>query len=1193
MSTLVLHIERDFSKFRNLPGVSYFFGDSLEKALNDRCKVTLEVDDKIYGEATETNWGTLNPKDLLTFLESYRHEPGNTEPQQNIREALHNFLFAKRVFDGPIAAELARASSAQESAEILIRGDSSSLPLIVNIPWELAEAVLTTPGSVQALAGTMAAVSVARVIKGTNAQLTSVKERLRVLYCISQPRALQKIGAPSFHRSLEDVLAARSAMLSYQAVIDNNFTPRFNQLMAGIAQTQPHVLIIVCHGKTMNGIPHLHFEKWQPVTDLADALAQSARTFLVILVACDQTRLDEHPSAHSGAVTFLQNGILSVVAMQSSVSASLAKKFLGTALDWFFKTGELALSVAEGRKSMAPTKANAERIVDWSFPALFLSDDAPKHTGKLARIIEAYLPTLDEMLRRIPRPEPYLPRPEFDQPLAELMRVGVAGLREITGAPLTGKTAIVQNACRRALERAIEFNDTTARKVLYVDFSRYSEIANTAPELMGILRKQTEEIHSTAAGTPLLTWPVPRGADGDPGMRDSIGQLAASIDANEMVLVLDNLEVNNDPFWSEFLERVRSLNHSLVIRVRESSDDNAGDLEVLAFTQEQTETYVKSFAPKHVAATANWFTATAGLPGQLELLRKADGDYDVVNVSASLFTRSVSELEKNILYTLTNLPNGVDAQLADTFLDADLDDLTEKGLVFTESRFGITSSWFRLPTLLKRALEEDSEKTTHAAISLVDTFADRIAPEDGPSTTEVLVKLASKPGGVDFLQDIHQVFIDHGYDEMAHTLPLLLHKSLFGKGRWYEAFKFWERLLTRTEFEQSEAQEWLKLAKAAHVLGFGQRAWECIENAKERGLTLLDQIDLLILKAAVIKDSGHTKRAAEVTEIYDQVLLLISNAKLDPAQLAAAEINQSDLAERYALAIYNRAIHKSHWLRDGVGAVADLDQAAKAFGELDDVRMKALADCEWSEVQLDSPQQNQDWNKMLERLFSANRDFVSVGAAGDSAFCNYQIARYFRRKPFSTLEESTLNSRRAREAYEEAARQAQLAGDSRQKAIAEGHIVEVRWLDQAEIGAAAAAERLENVITVLKTYQGDAWSTRVMRDMLQLRAQALQELKSNDVLVVYSAAWETAIQPPLHAAYGVDARRAASMLAEYLDELEKNNRTLEADGVSVNAKDYIQQWLNHVIDPLTRKGWIEEVRQYGAGHGGDYGQSKR
>src|ERR1044072_5394925 len=141
MSRVVLDIGRDFSKLRGVPGLSYLFGDSLEKALNDRCKVTLEVDGKIYGEPTETNWGTLNPKDLLTFLGRYRNEPGNTEPQQNIRKALHHFLFAQRVFDGPIAAEWTRASSAQESSEILIRGASSSLPLNVNISWELADSV--------------------------------------------------------------------------------------------------------------------------------------------------------------------------------------------------------------------------------------------------------------------------------------------------------------------------------------------------------------------------------------------------------------------------------------------------------------------------------------------------------------------------------------------------------------------------------------------------------------------------------------------------------------------------------------------------------------------------------------------------------------------------------------------------------------------------------------------------------------------------------------------------------------------------------------------------------------------------------------------------------------------------------------------------------------------------------------------
>jgi len=401
-------------------------------------------------------------------------------------------------------------------------------------------------------------------------------------------------------------------------------------------------------------------------------------------------------------------------------------------------------------------------------------------------------------------------------------------------------------------------------------------------------------------------------------------------------------------------------------------------------------------------------------------------------------------------------------------------------------------------------------------------------------------------------------------------------------------------LLNNTPFAESEAHEWLKLAKVAHVLGLGVKASDSIEKAKEKGLTRLDAIDTLILKAVIIKDTGDTSRAAEVTELYEETLKLIDAARVGLSEPGTAEIQESDLAERFALTIYNRAIHRRYWLRDLAGALADLDQAAASFGELGDARMKALADCEWVDIQLDWPEQEKDWEEMLKRLIKANESFDSVGgAAGDSAFCYYQMARYFRRKPLSSPDESKTNGVRARDAYRLAAEQAQLAGDSRQKEIAEGHVIAVSWLDLGEIGAAETSERLEKVISVLRTYQGDAWSSRVTRDLLRLRAQALRELNEENVLEVYKAAWEAANQPPLHPAYGADARRTARILSEYLEELEKNNGTLEADRVSVIAKDYIQEWLKHVIDPLERESWIEEVRQYGTGQGDNYGESKR
>src|ERR1041384_6869875 len=132
MSQIVLQIERDFSRVRNTPVFSYFFGDTLKKALADSCFVSLIVDEKEIQLRQPTGWGeSLSPRDLFSFLEKYRTEPGSARPDQNVGEGLHSFLFS-----GPFAATIAQIAAQDASdhsrTEILIRGDSTSLPLIVN-----------------------------------------------------------------------------------------------------------------------------------------------------------------------------------------------------------------------------------------------------------------------------------------------------------------------------------------------------------------------------------------------------------------------------------------------------------------------------------------------------------------------------------------------------------------------------------------------------------------------------------------------------------------------------------------------------------------------------------------------------------------------------------------------------------------------------------------------------------------------------------------------------------------------------------------------------------------------------------------------------------------------------------------------------------------------------------------------------
>lgn len=1201
MSRIVFNLRRDIPWYRtDKPGLRYVLGDTLEKALNDTCFASMEIDARATGEQ-RTRWGPgLTPTALLDFVGRFRNLPGRTYPDENVRAGLHSFLFAERYFDAYLAAALARDVAANEQTEILIRGDSSSLPLIVNVPWELADGVPTLPGgaaSQAALFGTMGSLGLARIVVGSNARLHPTDERLRVLYCISEPQGLEPIQAPKFREAIENALSERAGMLSYRPVTGGDFRPTFNQLKAAIEETRPHVLIAVCHGQTVGGLPQLCFEEWHPVTSLADALAQNEKAFLIFLIACDQARLDEHPAAQSGALTFLERGILSVVAMQSSVDAVLAQEFLGTTLDWFFQSGKIALAVAEGRKSMAPTQADVDSRVDWSFPALFLTEDAQLHTHKLTRIIQGYFPALDEMRRRLPRPHIYLERSQtVDEPLREFLRAEVSGFREVIGGSGTGKTTALLRACRLILDRAVEMRDTSGRPLLYIDFARYTEPPRTIQSLAEIVHKQSDEIQSNVASTPLLNWASPRGTDGEGRADDLTRQLLRLIDVNRMVLVLDNLQEDNEPFWAEFYAQAAGLNHSLIIRAGETAlGPDTGSLLLLPFSREETTEYVESYAPQRAADADLWYEKTGGLPGLLELLRRADRGVGEDNLMAPLgITSNLSQSDRMILYMLANLPNGVDLELASVYVSArsrDLLALAQRGLLLRESRFELTSTWFRLPQMVMQSLFGDIEPKAEAATLLTERFVDQMTSED----TQVIdhcIELAKKPGGIDFLQDIHQIFISLAYWDKAHALPLLLHEYLFSRGRWFEAYRLWERLLSQSSFEETHAHEWLKLAKAAHVLGMGGNAEEFVAKAEQRGLAALDEIDSLILRAALIKDSGETGRADEVTEIYDQILRNIT------ASLGNASVGEGpdslDLEQRLALTIYNHALHRRFWLMDPLGALSDLEQARAEFTRLGMERMRALADCEWVDTQLDWLEHELCWPEMLDQLLKANATFASgENSPGDRAFCYYQLARYYRRRPPATPEEANQNIVKACDAYRRASEQACLAGDLRQRAIADGHVVEVRWSHLRELDEEEATRQLDNVIDILKTFEGDAWSTRVLRDMLLLRAQTARNVRSDSVLSDYEQAWHVARLGPLHPSVRTDARRAARILFEYLQELGRSGRDLDGIEVSVVAQEFVEQWLGRAVDAENYRSWIDELGRFSIGPGEYYGQPAR
>lgn len=1177
--------------------LSWIGHKSLEKVLADHHFVSLEINGQCVPidigskkqNNFETNWGNqLKPRELLDYLKKYREEPQLVNPDTDIRFSLHHFLFAGHKLDAPFAQISDRISN------VLIKGQSTH-PLLVNIPWELADGIpQTTYDTYQRnLLGTLASLPLARIIEGTQSTMKlRKKERLRVVYCISQPQGLTPINADGFHKALEFSLRDRSGMLSYKKVLGANFSPSFNQLLGEINLQAPHILIVVCHGRTNKGIPELHFEDWKPVEYLADALVEAGKTFLVLLIACDQVFLDEGPSAHSGALLMLQKGIPSVVAIQSRIRAALAGLFLEATIDQFFQNATISTAVAGGRKAMAPGK-QAAKYVDWSFPALFLTENAPKQLNKLTDFIEDYIPALEKMWLSIPsEPTLFFKRERMESRIRTFLKPNERGIRAIIGSLGVGKTSLVLQGCHRAIKEAINKKNISFRPILYIDLQRHSEPIRTLEDLVDIFARRTKEVQMEDLEATLLNWPKPRSADSEGCTTDQLGLLIKVIDENRMVLVLDNITKIKEPPWTYFIEKSKRLLKSLVILISDIAP-------VIDITKEhilwinpldysETKYYVEHHLPGYNSDDV--YAKTGGVLLLLNMFYEAyqkdisvlsypslsESQKDLAHWYANRMIDQVSQKNNNLanlLYMMVHLPNGVNGKMAGYFL-ADWPDLLELALanaLIRDYRFG--DLWLRMPGIVMQALHDiRTDEVNTARKSLTDNFIQSIDHDETADIEQNLLELAKESGGLDFLHDIYKTFVYQENWAIAAALPLLLHTWLYKNGRWFDAFKFWDCYLKNSPHENTEAHQWLKLAKTGHLLGKIDVAYDCIKKANDCNLQKIDRIEMLVLEAALLKDSGQRDKKGQIFQLYDEALRLIKEAEADTHRCEFIEYQKIR-----ANSFYNRAIFRRWWAHDIEGALKELETASHEFESLGMSDMQMVAQSEWVDMQIDWPDLNKDWSRLLEVLFKVDQYFDSKDNHNDRCLCNYRLARLYRRKPFKSNKEQIENLKKVQQAYSIAYDLAKAAGDLRLQQIIEGHRIELSWQHLSDMSDSEAATRLLQVTEILDAFKGDSWSTRVMRDMLLLRAYSIKTQSSEIYLDTLRQTWRVASSPPLHPDHGSDARKAARIFTEYLQALEDNGELLEIDNVSILNKNLIEQWIGRSINPESREKWLDDL----------------
>jgi tetratricopeptide (TPR) repeat protein len=1152
-------------------------GDYAVSLLKDNRKQTIQIGRR---KATDlpTGWpDTLDPKGFEAYLSKYRTHPQSCAPDQAVQKALHAFLFAGSTLDGP-------AQTLGGDSEVLISSDV--VPVLTNIPWELAYGppkVALPNENPSCFDSTFASLPVARVwSESSTTFLDKAQERLRILYCVTEP-ANAKFGAERFLEVIDRVLMERSGMLDRDGVVTPQFQTRYDQFEAALKTSRPHIVVIACHGQTKSGSPELLFEQWIPVPRIAAAIASQRRTFLVVLIACNQVLTENRPAAESGALAIIRAGIPAAVAMQSSVRADLAAEFLGGMLDGLFRLG-VARAVAQGRKRMAPDKSSC-RHVEWSFPALFFSSDGQAQTANLSEWLKGYVPALEAMMRTIPARPDYFPRQEVDARLKTWLDHSEPGLRALEGPRLAGKSTTVRQACREAIKAAVLTSNLGMRPILYLDMD--GRPVEDGDALSALLRNRMDEATAPFAPRLFPIIPPPRGADGA-NTNFGLAQLLGFLDANG-ILILDNFDAHA-ALWQDFLTRAKSLVHLTVVAIVEdaSSFDLPAPCKITLtpLNEQQTQEFLQRLHPVKQDQAAQLFAFTGGLPGLLHLvvspgLRIPAQKISVPSVIAQYTKILVDQLpteERSVLLQMVFLPNGLSFALASNFLSdwntADITHLVWRGLLTTDYRQEIR--WFRLSGWVREGLLLLAQNEIDAAKqALAQSFRDYIAADNDEQVVENLCRVVAGVGGRDFIQDMHVLFASIGATDDLRNVALLINEWLYSHSFWGDAYRLWKRVVDSVPPDETVVDDWIMLANAAHKIGRPREASHALGNANRHSPDAFEAIRMKLLYTTILKDMGAIHHAAMVTRLYESALRSID---------AALETAGDDLhwfAFQKAIATYNRSLHRRYWLRDIPGALADLEDAGRQFNALADAQMMAMADCEWAEIQLTVSADNKDWDKILEKLVRADDALKLQEVPSDRAFCNYQLARYYRRKPDIGVSQRRSNLENARQAYAISMEQSSLADDLRQQLIAEAAFVEVSYFGLGAMPIEDARSRLERIARSLENFRGDAWSTRVLRDICLWRSQ-IDEPRA----ALLKKALSVATSKPLTPERGTDASRAAWILYQYLALLAVEQNTLERQTIAVIYAPLLRHWLGNQIDPSNPDGWIEQLRGLGHAPGG-------
>ena len=956
------------------------------------------------------------------------------------------------------------AASDDRNRSVFVRGQADAEPWFSGVPWELAS-IAAESGIMSRLAGQ----NFGRRLAGSVSYRPSLDGRLRILSCVSLDVAHgSSIDPKLFLEEATRVFRDREPGIAWRDISEPNFRPNFQRFLAEIAARSPHVIVLVCHGSVEKGTPSLLFEQWQPLRTVAEALRAAGSAATVVLLACDQALLADASGQISGATVLLRAGVPSVLAMQSKIRADCAAWFLGGFLTGLLFDGRPAAAAALGRRAIAGNFVGGlSSMLDWGYPALFVTDDADEALQPLHERPDAVRRSLLTSMLRIP-----VPQFDFQRATDEVRAVffDAEAVIWVTGAPGVGKSHWLRKQCRRHLAAALDSDAFAGRHLLYVDLSR-SEGFESVNDFYAEVRRQARE--SIAPGTGWTPWAWPALASDQPA-----SHLVEIIDTNQLVLVLDNCREGCLP--QGFPGFFSGLARSVVVVCADTAEGAGAEFPVPSFSREEFGAYWRAAAGESAREESVWI-ASGGVPRIAEQLLHAEGEAHTVEPRFMEWVlRDLSPNQRTLFFLMVILQDGVCLSLLRSilFTPEDVRALERKGVFLRDQRRAWPEPFVRLSgSLIDAAWNYHEAEAGSAPAALVQRFESALDRMEG-AMDERIVTLLRSPGGDDFILAVQRAYGAQGDLDAMTNLATVVQAEQGTRANWILTNKLWSNVARFADEHPLTGNQWLDFGFSEIYTGNAAGAEICLAQARASAVQPSNPRSLALFEAIVLKDLGRREQEDRIVSLYQDVIVAGENP-------AAGQDGLKDAA----LARYNRALIYRHWQRNLPAALQDLDAALAYFLGASDNHMAAITRCEQVEIRLGPDMPAVDFSSCLQDLVNAQEGLRQAQDRAGEVFCSYQIARLYREQALRANDDSRNRLfQRARQAYSETAALAGQYDIILERGAAEIHQVEIAWEFQGDVPNADLIRLLDRALEKLALVRGHAWAHRLRRNGWRLRA---------------------------------------------------------------------------------------------------------